>query len=158
MESKLLLLKTLFCCSACDGEIAPEEVALVKSLAENDTRFSDMDIEAVLNGFIAEINASGKVFLKKYLNDLAETKLSDEEQVSLIDLAIKMIEADNQVLYSEVKFFKKLRACLSVSDEAILNVLPEKEDYLLPDVKSSEFVFDDDLKFAEIDFKSLKIE
>ena len=117
-----------------------------------------MDIEAVLNGFIAEINASGKVFLKKYLNDLAETKLSDEEQVSLIDLAIKMIEADNQVLYSEVKFFKKLRACLSVSDEAILNVLPEKEEYLLPDVKSSEFVFDEDLKFAEIDFKSLKIE
>lgn len=158
METKLLLLKTLFCCSACDGEIAPEEVALVKSLAENDTRFSDMDIEAVLNGFIAEINASGKVFLKKYLNELAETKLSDEEQVTLIDLAIKMIEADNQVLYSEVKFFKKLRACLSVSDEAILNVLPEKEDYLLPDVKSSEFVFDDDLKFAEIDFKSLKIE
>lgn len=131
---------------------------MVKSLAENDTRFSDMDIEAVLNGFIAEINASGKVFLKKYLNELAETKLSDEEQVTLIDLAIKMIEADNQVLYSEVKFFKKLRACLSVSDEAILNVLPEKEDYLLPDVKSSEFVFDDDLKFAEIDFKSLKIE
>lgn len=131
---------------------------MVKSLAENDTRFSDMDIEAVLNGFIAEINASGKVFLKKYLNDLAETKLSDEEQVSLIDLAIKMIEADNQVLYSEVKFFKKLRACLSVSDEAILNVLPEKEEYLLPDVKSSEFVFDEDLKFAEIDFKSLKIE
>lgn len=158
MEYKLLLLKTLFCCSACDGEIAPEEVALVKSLAENDTRFSDMDIEAVLYGFIAEINASGKVFLKKYLNELAETKLSDEEQVSLIDLAIKMIEADNQVLYSEVKFFKKLRACLSVSDEAILNVLPEKEEYLLPDVKSSELVFDEDLKFAEIDFKSLKID
>lgn len=136
METKILLLKTLFCCSACDGDIAPEEVELVKSLAENDSRFSDMDIETVLNGYIADINAAGKAFLKTYLNELAETKLSEEDQLSLIDLAIRMIEADNQILYSEVIFFKKIRSRLSVTDEVILERMPGAEDYLLPDIMS----------------------
>ena len=59
--------------------------------------------------------------LKEYLNDIAEANLSDEEQVTLLGLAIKMIEADNQILYSEVKFFKKIRNRLPVSDGTILD-------------------------------------
>lgn len=81
---------------------------------------------------------------------LSAKEFSLEEQLEIIRIAIEMIEADGLILYSEVKFFKKLRSCLNVSDEAILNVMPEKEDYLLPDIKTSEFIFDEDIKFAEI--------
>lgn len=91
METNLLLLKTLFCCSACDGEIATEEVNLVKTLAENDHRFAGMDIETLLNGFIDGINATGKIYLKNYINELTETALSDDEQIAILDLAIKTI-------------------------------------------------------------------
>ena len=30
MERKKLYLKTIFCCMACDGEIAKEEIEIVK--------------------------------------------------------------------------------------------------------------------------------
>lgn len=152
METNLLLLKTLFCCSACDGDIAPEEVSLVKELAEQDSTFADIDVEKVLNEYIEEINATGKMFLKSYLNEVTETSLSDDDQVKLIDLAIKMIEADNQILYSEVKFFKKIRNHLSVSDDTVLEALPTSEDYLLPDINSEDKDFEEVGNFQPISF------
>lgn len=147
-----LLLKTLFCCSACDGIIAKEEVELVKNLTESVRLFNSLNVEDILNSYISEINTQGKGFLKDFLVQLSDTELTDDEQVQLIEMAIKMIEADNQILYSEVKFFKKIRAALSVSDEIILKSLPSAEDYLLPDVIS------EDKDFEEVgDFKPISL-
>ena len=102
MKTNELYLKTLFCCCACDGEIAQEE------LTENSTLFQEIQVEYSINEYVNQINSQGKAFLKDYLSELSNTVLSDDEQITLIDLAIKMIEADKQVLYSEVKFFKKI--------------------------------------------------
>ncbi|MBO5445473.1 MAG: TerB family tellurite resistance protein [Muribaculaceae bacterium] len=152
METCELYLKTLFCCSACDGEIASEEISLVKSLSEKEKLFENMDVESILNTYVNLINAQGKMFLKSFLRELAETSLTDEEQIKLIELSIKMIEADNQILYSEVKFFKKMRGCLNVSDECILAVLPNSEEYLLPDIMSEDKDLEDVGNFSHISF------
>lgn len=154
METKELLLKTLFCCSACDGDIATEEVELVKTLAENFELFKDSDVEGILNTYVSEINEQGKTFLKNYLNELSETTLSEKEQLTLVDLAIKMIEADNVIQYSEVKFFKKIRNRLSISDEAILEILPNCEDYLLPDISAEDKDFEEVGNFAPISLEN----
>lgn len=138
MTTNELLLKTLFCCSACDGEIAPEEVELIKNVIAGNEIFAGLDIEALLNNYVEQINREGQNFLKRYLCEVADGTLSDNDQITLVDLAVKMIEADNQILYSEVKFFKKIRRRLSVSDESILAALPQTEDYLLPDIMVDE--------------------
>ena len=78
MTKEVLYLKTIFCCIACDGDVATEEVD------------------------------------------------------------IKAIEADNRIEYAEVKFFKKIRSRLTISDEAILAEHPNKEDFLLPDINITE--------------------
>ena len=155
MDKKELYLKTLFCCSACDGEIVPEEISLVKSLTEQNELFSDMNIEETLNKYVSEINTIGKIFLKSYLNEIQESNLDEQDQIKLLDLAIKMIEADNQILYYEVKFFKIIRACLEVSDDAILKELPTAEDYLLPDICSENNDFEEVGNFAPISFSEL---
>ena len=150
METKELLLKTLFCCSACDGEIATEEIDLVKGLTKNEGIFNEINVEDTLNSYIKDINEQGKAFLRNYLNEVADSSLSDDEQITLIDLAIKMIEADNIIQYSEVKFFKKIRNRLSVSDDAILEKLPNNEDYLLPDISAEDKDFEEVGNFAAI--------
>ena len=152
MEKNELYLKTLFCCSACDGEIVPEEVSLVKQLSLNDSTFEGLDVENILNVYVEQINQQGSIFLKDYLSEVSNATLSDEEQVKLIELAIKMIEADNQILYSEVKFFKKIRNRMSVSDEGILAKLPNSEDYLLPDIMVEEKDFEEIGNCAKISF------
>lgn len=69
---------------------------------------------------------------------LSDIDLTVEEELRLVGLAIQMIEADNNIEYSEVKFFKKIRSRLSVSDEQILEQYPCKENLLFPDISVSE--------------------
>ena len=104
-----------------------------------------------MNKWIEEINSKGASFLRSYLSDLAESELTDEEQLDIIDLAIKAIEADNRIEYSEVKFFKKIRFRLPIKDDAILAVHPDKEDFLLPDIRvMDDPIWDDLTQFVQI--------
>lgn len=144
MKTNELYLKTLFCCCACDGEIAQEEVDMIKELTENSTLFQEIQVEYSINEYVNQINSQGKAFLKDYLSELSNTVLSDDEQITLID--------DKQVLYSEVKFFKKIRSRITVSDEQILLKLSGIEDYLQPDICAENKDFEDVGGFKQISF------
>lgn len=156
MKTNELYLKTLFCCSACDGEISSEEISLVKELSKNDESFDGMDVENTLNNYVEQINGQGKIFLKNYISEVSNATLNNDEQIKLIEFAIRMIEADERIRYPEVKFFKKIRNRLSVSDECILERLPNSEDYLLPDISSEDKDFEDVGNFVQISFVELK--
>ena len=138
MIKEELYVKTVFCCIACDGDIATEEVDMVRELCAKDNIFHDIDSEKYLNSWITEINEQGGMFLPSYLKELNSVELNETEQLLLVSLAIKAIEADNRIEYAEVKFFKKIRSRLTISDEAILAEHPNKEDFLLPDINISE--------------------
>ncbi len=151
MEKTVLYLKTIFCCLACDGEIAKEEIEMVKRLGSEYEEFSKIEIEPYLNEWITAINENGAFFLNNYLKELSKTTLSQSEQLFIVDLAFKTIDADERIEYSEIKFFKKIRNRLSISDEEILKLHPEKEDFLLPDVNvADEFLWDSSVRFEEI--------
>lgn len=134
MEKELLYLKTILCCSACDGEIAPEEIATLKSIIANMHIFETIDVEYELNNLIESLNEKGAEFLMEYVDSISEIALTEDEQLLIVKLAIDIIEADKEILYSEVKFFKRIRINLTISDEQILAKHPDKEDYLLPDI------------------------
>lgn len=150
MELQELYLKTVFSCMACDGDIATEEVELVKRLAAETDLFSDLDVESVINNYVSAINQNGRAFLKSYLSDIAEAELKDDEQMNIVDLAFKTIMADNVIEYAEVKFFKKIRVRLSLSDDEILKKYPDMEDFLLPDINVAEDPDWSDIQFAAI--------
>lgn len=151
MTKKELYLKTVFCCIACDGDIAEEEVRLIRELGTKDKLFNDMDTEKYINAWINEINKRGSMFLQNYLNEIATEDLNEKEQLLLVSLAFNAIEADNRIEYSEVKFFKKIRSRLSISDETILGKFPNKEDFLLPDLKVTELpMWDENIQFNQI--------
>jgi hypothetical protein len=99
MNTNELYLKTIFCCMACDGDIAKEEVSLVNDITAKQELFRDMNIEATINDYVAAINAKGALFLKQYLKELEAQNLSTEEQMKIIDFAIQTIYADNKIEY-----------------------------------------------------------
>ena len=123
---------------ACDGDIAEEEVALLRKVAYESKLFEGIDIQEKVNEYVESINKEGRGFLSKYLKDVASAGLTDEQALSLIKLAIDTIEADNNIEYSEISFFKKIRKRLSITDEKILEAMPDKEDYLLPDIEAPD--------------------
>jgi hypothetical protein len=89
---------------------------------------------------VSEINNNGRSFIQNYFDILKETQLTEEEELTLIDFAIKTINADEQVEYSEIKFFKNIRHRLKVSDDKILEHFPDIELYLEQDIISVGFL------------------
>ena len=145
MNTGELYLKTAFACMACDGEVANEELELVKHFATTSTLFEGLEIEKMLNEYVAEINDQGQSFLSGYISEVANAQLSEEQELNLARIAIKMIEADNKIEYSEISFFKRIRSKLSVTDGKLLDIFKdetlfdkfpevEPEDFLLPDI------------------------
>ncbi len=153
MENRELFLKTIFACMACDGDIATEEVELLRELISNTDLFNGIDIEVTLEQYIDSINQNGVTFLNQYLSEIADSRLTKDDQICLVDLAFKTIEADNRMEYSEVKFFKKIRVRLSLTDDEILAKYPDKEDFLLPDLNIVENPEWNDVTFAGITLK-----
>ena len=139
MDRMELYLKTAFCCMACDGDIAQEELSVIKSLP----CFDGMDLQPKLLEFIDKLKSEGNVFLKKYLDEVANASLTIDEEREMVGIAVQTIEADQEIEYNEIAFFKKIRKRLKSSDEELLSVISEKsveveqitpEDYLLEDI------------------------
>ena len=138
-----LLLRTACACTACDGEIAREEVALIKALDKDEHLFGDIDIERELSLLLDQINELGEGFLKNYLSSIKESKLREEDAIRLLDVAVKTIKADNIIQYSEIKFFKVIKANLNISDEVILERIEGIDEmWVAQDIKDYETLFD----------------
>lgn len=146
MELNELLLRTAFACMSCDGDIATEEVELIKQMANEKHLFGDIDIDKELDVLVKEINEKAKGFLKQYLATLAEQTLTEDEELKVADVAVQTIRADNIIQYSEIKFFKVLRSNLKiVSDETLLEKMDGiDENYLAQDIRADYIQMYDD--------------
>jgi len=148
-----LLLKTVFCCMVADGKIDNREISLIKSLCERSPLFANFNFQEEINLLVGEINSGSKAFIKYYFDLLKEANLTEQEELTLINFAIKTINADEQIEYSEIKFFKNIRHRLNVSDDKILAHFPDIEMYLEDDIITDgylEKITSDYFKISEL--------
>ena len=154
-----LLLRTAFACMACDGDIAQEEVDLIKSLDGEKHLFGEIEIDKELNALLAQINELGAGFLKSYLNLVNEAQLNEEDSIKLLDVAVKTIKADNIIKYSEIKFFKVIKANLNLSDEKILEKVEGIDEmWIAQDIKDYGLLYDsyfENIELPKFDLKTL---
>lgn len=122
---------------ACDGEIAEDELALIRRMSA-EGMFATTDTDARLAELVGELNSRGHAFMKDYFDAVDRAGLDEESSLRLLRIAVATIYADNLVEYSEVKFFRAVRHHLhNITDEVILAGIPEIEDFWLEsDVKS----------------------
>lgn len=135
-----LILTTAFSCMAADGKIDKREIALIKLMCEKSLLFENFNFNEEINILVSKINKSGKEFITNYLALLETSSLSEQEELTLIDFAIQTIKADDQIEYSEIKFFKNIRYRLKVSNENILAVYPGSEQFLEEDIITESFI------------------
>ena len=135
-----LLLKTAFCCMASDGNIDNREITLIKSMCEKSSLFNNFDFQSEINKLVTKININGKEFISYYFDLLKANSLTEQEELTLIDFAIQTIKADEVIEYSEIKFFKNIRHRLKISDENILAVYPDIEQFLEDDIITESFL------------------
>jgi hypothetical protein len=92
-----------------------------------------------MNRLVTKLNNEGKDFINHYFDLLTHSNLSKEEELAIIDFALKTINADNNVEYAEIKFFKAIRSKLQVSDDDILERHPGTEQFLEEDLVVESF-------------------
>ncbi len=159
MEYKKILLRTAFSCMSCDGEIAPEEVALIKQMSNEKALFGDIDIDEELNHLLDELNSKGKQFLRQYLSSLVEFELTKEQEFEVLQVAVDTILSDNKIEYSEIKFFKIIRSNMKiVSDAEILELVNGiDESFLEKDIKDNNYVNLENSYFDNIELNKLSL-
>lgn len=153
MTENELLLKTAFCCMACDGDIAQEEVSLLSNVVRKSPKFENINLEMKLKEYVEQLNLLKGSFISDYLNEIKKAELSLEEEQEIIKFAIDTIEADSNIEYSEISFFKQIRNCLKISDSSIYAMYPDKEDleyFLLPDI--IDYSYNWDVSLSNINF------
>ena len=137
---------------ACDGCIAPEEIEMLNSILISNPQLGSANAKNMLQEYTHSLSSEGMRFVNEYLSDLASANLNIEDALEIIELSFSIIDADNEIEYAEVAFFKKIRRCLSVTDEAILSKWPNKEYFLLPDIMDKAPL---DFDFSGVNFNEI---
>lgn len=156
-----LLLKTTFSCMACDGHIDNRETALVKKMEKEESYFGVEDLESSVNRLIETVNSKGDDFFSEYFDELNNTELSEDDEMNIAKAAVRIIEADEEVTYSEIRFFKMIRSHLSITDKQILDELPGRESLLEKDILTNEYKGNTQSDFfrdySELNFQQINI-
>jgi len=125
------LFKSAVTVMACDGNISETEISEIKNMAANEIYFLDYSIEEPLQSNLANIKANGKNAINQYLTELASADLTERQEILLIEVLIRMIEADKQVEENEIKFLQMVKAKLKVTEETLIVKFPNQFEYLV---------------------------
>jgi uncharacterized tellurite resistance protein B-like protein len=139
-EFNQLILRTAFSCMACDGHIDKREIAMIKDMCETSDLFVNFNFNAEIKLFVKQLKVEGKSFILDFFKLIENSELSIEQEILLIDIALKTIKADDQIEYSEVKFFKNIRHRLKVDDDVIRQNFEDIEDFLEKDINTESFL------------------
>ncbi len=147
-------LQTAFSFMTCDGNIDPMEVSLIKRMANEMGMFGNVDIDTELDYLVQVINEIGSEYLKDYFKVIKNANLKPAQEIELVDIAFKTLNADQRLDYNEIRFFRIFRTLLHVSDEELERSLPSLPDeFLETDIFTNSYIkslFDDYFENVEM--------
>jgi uncharacterized tellurite resistance protein B-like protein len=130
-DFKDFLFKTAVMAMACDGEIAETEIEEIRTIVANEIYFMGYDFEGPLKNNIDNIKANGKNAINQYLQEIETNKLNEHQEILLIEVLLRIIEADNDVQSSELKFLQIAKSKLKVDEQTLIVKFPKQIEYLL---------------------------
>ena len=125
------LLKSAVTMMGCDGDIDKDEIAEIQNMSDNEIYFLGFDIETPLANGIEYIKSNGKTAVNEYLDELTSAHLNDQQELLLIEVLLRTIEADNKIEDNEVKFLQLVISKLSVDQETLIMNFPKRINILI---------------------------
>ena len=118
-DFKKLLFKTAFCVMACDGSIDKMEIQELKKIDSSTTYFSDIDLSDELDHLIDDLKNKNIKIVKNLFDSLRENKLTISQELLVLEITMRIINADNVIDENEVRFLKLIRSKLELGNEII---------------------------------------
>ena len=119
IELKKILFKVAFCAMACDGDIDSREIEELKIMDTNTSYFAEVDLTDELKQLVNDFKHKGTKVIEELFVSLRETKLNPIQELLILEVALRIINADNRHDENEVKFINFLRSKLELHDETI---------------------------------------
>lgn len=119
IDFKKLLFKVAFCTMACDGHIDQREIDEMKLMDKNTSFFDSIDLSDELSQLINDFHTKGTKVVEELFATLRNIKLNPIQELLILEVALRLIYADEKHDENEVKFINLLRAKLDVHDETI---------------------------------------
>ena len=119
MEYKELLLKTAVCAIAADGKIDERETKALHKIEKKSPYFSSVDLEQTLTSSLETCMNEIESFIDSTLGSISKADLNVAQELTLLEISIRIIEADEDVVKKEEEFIKRLRDVVEVDDSII---------------------------------------
>lgn len=147
-EFQDFLFKSAITVMACDGSIAEKEINEIKKMADDEIYFMGYEYEQSLKENLNHIKANGKDAINQYLLELSNIKFNDKQELLLIEVLIRTIEADERTHQNEIKFLQMVKSKLKTSEEILISRFPKQISYLI-DLHNHGSLkeFNDEIKF-----------
>lgn len=155
-EFKKILFKVAFCTMACDGHIDDREVEELKIMDKKTSFFEAIDLSDELEQLIKDLKNKGKKVVEELFVCLRETKLNPIQELLVLEVALRIINADDKHDENEIKFIHLLRSKLEIHDETIndrfgeLDILYTNEYSRNIVAGKSEIEFAENIKLPEM--------
>jgi uncharacterized tellurite resistance protein B-like protein len=151
IDFKKILFKGAFSVAACDGEIDDTEVATLKEMMQHSLYFEGLDYETEIKSAFDDIQTNGSKAIQNFFANLKNADLSERQEFQLLEVLIKLVEADGHVAESELHFLHNIKINLKqVTDEKIVSKLPKHLNLLLNTSQFANHTLKDDLKNINI--------
>ena len=118
---KKILFKVAFCAMACDGNIDSREIEELKIINKNTSYFADIDLSKELKQLINDFKSKGAKVIEELFELLRKTKLNSIQELLVLEIALRIINADERIDENEIKFVNFLRSKLELHDETIID-------------------------------------
>ena len=120
-EFKKLLFKVAFCSMACDGHIDEREIDEMKMMDKNTSFFHDIDLSEELSELVSELGGKGVQIINDLFKTLKDNILNPIQELIILEVALRIINADQKHDENEIKFIRFLRANLKLHDNEIVD-------------------------------------
>ena len=130
-DFKSFLFKSAIMAMACDGDIADEKLNEIKQIVANEIYFMGYDFEEPLKSNIEYIKLNGKNAINQYLQEIATNELNENQEILLVEVLLKMIQADAKVEESELKFLQMAKSKLKTDEQTLIVKFPHQIEYLM---------------------------
>lgn len=145
---KKLLFKVAFCAMTCDGYIDDREIEELKKIDKHTKYFFEIDLSQELNSMITDVKTKGKKILDDLLSDIKNHSLNTIQELLVLEVAFRIINADEVIEENEKWFIKILRSKLKVHNETIIDRFGETE--LLFDKKLNHNLNRDQIQTSQL--------
>ena len=131
-DFQALLLRAAVVAMAADGEIAETEKAELARLTGSTAYFLGFDHAHALPGLLADPTTAGPAAPAALAQAIAAGALNLRQEEALLDVLLRIIDADGVVQPAERALLRTLRPALLLPDAALLGLFPRLLRYLLP--------------------------